>query len=472
MERGKKMAITRETKLGIGVSCTFACLVSLIVGFKLYEEAPEDSGGGQAQTAANTAPAPPPVQTPPPDPEPELVLAPQIDDPAPAPPPPFQPTYAPPTVFPTVQPPPVPSPPVAERGAEAEQLFEMPKIGEVETEKALVRDNAQSNEPPVAAPPMPAYPPIPRPASTEGTPPPIAPVPAPPGGTPPPVAPPLAPIPQTDPALAPIPAPPAPAAAGATLEPPVTGSRFDPAPVAPPPGAAAPGGALAPVPAPPGSATTPPENKGPLVYSQNGVAPTPIPATRPIPAPPGAGATSQVRADLPGSILQPPLGAPDAGVPRMPTPAQVTIHSFEMAKIDKDATFDDLSEKKYGSKKYGAALAQFNRDNGGAAAAANGTVAANQTVFFPTTDYFEKPATPAPTAAKPAISNQPRGRVYPVYEVPTGGESVMTIAGRADHADEIMRLNPHITSVNDVLPAGTLLKLPADVQVQGANLPR
>ena len=100
-------------------------------------------------------------------------------------------------------------------------------------------------------------------------------------------------------------------------------------------------------------------------------------------------------------------------------------------------------------------------------------MAANQTVFFPTPDYFEKPATPAPapTAAKPAVNKQLRGQVYAVYEVPTGGESVLTIAGRADQAEEIMRLNPHVKSLNDVLPAGTLLKLPADVQVQGANLP-
>src|SRR5258708_15462159 len=50
------MAMTRETKVGIGVSCTFACLVCLIVGFKLYEEPHEETNGGEAPVAANTAP--------------------------------------------------------------------------------------------------------------------------------------------------------------------------------------------------------------------------------------------------------------------------------------------------------------------------------------------------------------------------------------------------------------------------------
>ena len=134
------MAMTRETKLGIGVSCTFACLVCLIVGFKLYEEPAEDSGGGQAQAPANTQPAPP-AQAPPPDAAPELVRAPQIEDPDPAPPPPFQPTYGPATVVPPLQPLQVPTPPVADATPEAEPLVPLPLKSIAQVKEPVVPSN-------------------------------------------------------------------------------------------------------------------------------------------------------------------------------------------------------------------------------------------------------------------------------------------------------------------------------------------
>ncbi len=146
-------------------------------------------------------------------------------------------------------------------------------------------------------------------------------------------------------------------------------------------------------------------------------------------------------------------------------------HLYQVVELKKEATFQELSAWYYKSDKYAPDLAKFNRDNGGPVEAATGKLAAFQKVYFPDLDYFEKPQSPA-AEVRPAANPRPMGKVYTAYEVFTGGESWLTIAhGRVDRADEIRSLNPNVVVNNQgVVPAGTLLKLPADAQ--GGVAPR
>ncbi len=482
------MAMTRETKVGIGVSCTFACLVSLIVGFKMWEDpADEQPTDGTTQVAraepaqppnpvepGNPTPSSVPPPLPPPAPPTEKVEpptgAPPVPTPAeksPVPPPPvpdkpFQPNLASPPTPSAVPLPPEPKAkeepgvkvaPVVANTTEREQLLFPPAPGGPDEVMVVLGSESpaptETHSPSVSLPPL--VPPVAEPPAVTAPAVP-APVPAPPTAPASPVVP-AAPVDVKPVPVKLIPAPPeAPTApvAAATLQPPVR-STFEEAPkptvtkpVAPVPVA------IAPTPAP----TTDKGNR--VVFSGDGVNPTPLPAEPkpgPIPGPPN-------------TIEQTNLTRLDTTPRVAPVAAKVTFHRIDMVATQQAVTFEDLSVAHYGKKEYAAALVQFNQDNGGAVAGPNGAVGKGQKVYFPEEAYF-KPETPAPLPVVTPIVVAPRGKVTSAYEVPAGGESLMTIARNdSEHAKAIMALNPSIASVTDLVPAGTLLRLPPETASQ------
>jgi hypothetical protein len=155
---------------------------------------------------------------------------------------------------------------------------------------------------------------------------------------------------------------------------------------------------------------------------------------------------------------------------------QVSQHSDTVISEPSDMTFAELSDKYYRSTKYEGQLRQYNLNvPGGATEGANGKVAARQNVYIPDKNYFEQPAAPAPVAAPASVAvSRPKGQLTRAYEVAEGGEYLENIAqvtlGNAARAQEIRNLNPRVNQ--DPVPAGTLLKLPADAQGSGGAQPR
>jgi hypothetical protein len=440
------MTITRETKVGVAVSCTFVCLVGLILGCKLYEETPEEQGtdGGQA----GGAPTAPVVQSPSGSGKSVvdviadgavavMPFAPQSTSPVPPPVPPPVSTAtsvpAPAPFFPGAPPVPTPPPPevkvtVAEDdknkfGPRAATLADaIVEFGAHEGSRAAVMVAVNSSLPP---------PIIPVPAPALVTNPMAPPTPAP---APPPPPPPAMPIPAPPPAAGQLsgdnkydkPSPP-------TLQPPMPlESTFTPKQEEAKP---------APAPSPGGAAITP----------------TPDAKLAPIPAPPTA-----VRNDAPPTRLQPPLGSEATTLRPTPPPSKL---NYRAVQLKEPATFQELSRWYYQAD-YSVELAKFNFDNGGPAET-NGKISPNQYVYFPDKTYFEKPATPVAAIRPVAAPPKPAGKTVTAYEIPEGGESLQTLAGgNADLLAKVRALNPVFGQTNEqaLIPAGTVLKLPPEMQ--------
>jgi LysM repeat protein len=217
---------------------------------------------------------------------------------------------------------------------------------------------------------------------------------------------------------------------------------------------------------------------------------TPIPPPPPPPSPPITGPMTPAQADSSsGAFLRPIDSARDTAPARpVAAPAQVEMSTYLPVKIQTGDTFKELSKRYYSSDKYDKALEQYNRNHGEASDAMQqeGTLVPGEKAFVPSKTYLEKhyrsaipdlpaetPATPMPTpeVRGSSVGSQPVRKVVPAYEVAPGGETWQAIAqatlGSPDRSGEIKALNPGITQ--EMVPAGTLLKLPADAQIQGSG---
>ncbi len=499
------MTMTRETKLGVGATCTFACLVSCIVGFKLYEDPPDDSANQDVQVALSAGdehPNPNAQHPEPPSPAPQAGDQTPAPTPTPAPPPaappaagPFVPGPAtpvnpaptipePPVVPRTVPAPSIPEPPITtlqtgntDANSGAKQLTELLEImPQIEESRPVVvsttirdpneKSGSSGSTPPsyVAAVPPPL--PLPTPPET----------PAPPPASPaPPVAPNIIPAPVHQEQLQPVePTPiptPAPAAAlGSPMIP--NESKFvvksEPAEDARRPATS--GAAVPVIPQPTGLQPVP-ETKPvppPMPPAEAVIKPVPV-----IPPPPPESKPKElVYTPSTDGTLQPTRITPVAAS-RI---TQVSQHSDTVVSEPSEMTFAELSDKYYRSTKYEAQLRQYNLNvPGGATEGANGKVAARQSVYIPDKNYFEQPTAPAPVAARATVAvSRPKGQLTKAYEVAEGGEYLENIAqvtlGNAARAQEIRNLNPRVNQ--DPVPAGTLLKLPADAQGSAGAQPR
>jgi hypothetical protein len=166
------------------------------------------------------------------------------------------------------------------------------------------------------------------------------------------------------------------------------------------------------------------------------------------------------------------------------------MSTYLTVKVQSGDTFKELSKRHYGSENYEKALEQYNRNHGEASDAMqqDGALVAGEKAFIPSKAYLEKhyrsliaglpseppaaPAAPEPRSSPPPA--QPVRKVVPAYEVAPGGETWQAIAqaslGSPDRAGDIKALNPAVTQ--DMVPAGTLLKLPGDATMTGGTGPR
>lgn len=303
-----------------------------------------------------------------------------------------------------------------------------------------------------------------------------------------------------------------------TPEPGKAATTAPPAPTFPPaaPEGKSPTGAAAPLPSvetkTAGTAPATPDAKSALT------APPPTPDTK-VPAAPPAGGLNPV-----GGSPMPPLGTqPTAATPPIQagTPAarpsattnpQVESYDEETHIYQDGETFDTISEAKYFSRKYAQALLQFNRDHPRGVDSLRQQVPAlqpGQPIYIPELGVLQRkygtlippdtsaPATPAPppasvgapaapapsgagASAMPAPTATPTaGTVLrpnskePSYRVhKEGGEMFSVIAsrtlGKLERWGDIYALNQTYNPMYPV-PAGAVLRLPADAQVPPEN---
>lgn len=589
--------MTHETKAGILVSCSFVCLVGVVVYTKWTEGDPEPKGtyvqtdGTQVQLPEEPTPAPPVAGSKSPDeimsPAPALPwpgqgqlavvpkvpelkpaqpgtespikqtgalgaglpgFAPPAPSPAPAAPADKFPFSAPPAVHPTKDPrTELPFPlPVKETNVAA-----VPPPAKPGSEPPLARpfNASPANElkpatpgrsggpspaviPTVEPAPLPGEAPLPpRLAPTAATP--ARPVPSSsssPSGSPlvmPP--PPPAVVAPTAPAVSAVPA-----SGGST---PVPLRTIGSPPPSPEPSSGTPGANLLrpmgvpapaatasargltpgvapnrPLPAPPAADDAPEGNirLGPIAAPAPGSnlvaqAPAPpSPSTTPTPAPSGK---PMPPLGAPATADSPPIAVPVPSAAVAPVPPSVSaVESYdeETYLCKANDTFKSISMEHYHTDIYDRALLLFNRNHPRANDAIRQeppVMQAGQPVYIPPLRILEKQysaaipnhtplapgtATPppdGPEAASPrpglpaaaAPGSAPPASGERQYRVRAGGEMLLAIAqrtlGNGDRWSEIWRMNGQQFNPKDPIPAGQVLKLPADAKVEAQDAP-
>jgi hypothetical protein len=208
-------------------------------------------------------------------------------------------------------------------------------------------------------------------------------------------------------------------------------------------------------------------------------------------------------------VVSPPLVAPappGAARPAAPVVPEVESYDEETYLCRPNDTFRTISLQFYNADKYERALLLFNRNHPRAAEGVRlepPVLAVGQPVYIPPMRILEKqyaasipnlaplPAAPAPPASpgaapgpRPAASapaptlpplttwSNPGGE--PRYRVGRDGEKFRDIARQTlnnpDRWWDIWRLNPAYNP-NSAVPAGTLLRLPADARIPTENRP-
>jgi hypothetical protein len=486
--------MTRETKLGLVVASSFLALVGGVVAVRLRQaESPPDESEVVAAQQAETAPVEPPTPEPekrdvsasalamadktkmpdaPPAPQPAVVTAP-MTQPDPTPPPaPAAPVMTPPD--PKPEPKPEPPPPAPAAPEPKSEPAPAPAIPDPKPDPApapaapmtpALEAPAPSPapsvpEPPPAPPPAPVVTPTPAPAVPEPPAPSIAPTPA-------PAPAPITPAPIPDP-------PPPPAPSSVPLNPPVVDAPGSPKPVTDAPAAATP----APL--------------NPNVASTAGPSVTVIPAG----GNPSGAALDPPRGGVapPPSAGRDPFNAPGRRVP--PSEPKKDNYIEEMYRWKAGDSFAALSTRFYNTDKYADALLKYNQDYPLATREMRQTppaIAPGQVVWVPPSRILERdypqylgsltPVTPTarpavePVAPPPGLANSGFVSAAPqMYRVRQPGESLQEIArrtlGDSNHSYRLRSFNPTLSADPRLpIPAGTVLRLPADAKVDPADRP-
>jgi hypothetical protein len=470
--------MTRETKLGLVVAGTFLALVGGVVTVRLRQA---DTPAPDAEVAANQ-PLEPPTPAAPPEPEKHenpvsaaaMAMADKNKMPAGNAPPvvvPETPAAVQPTMVTVPADPPAPAPmpmppPMEEKKQEPASPPMEPKPMEVSPAPAPVVPEPMT---PVTVPtpaPTPAAPDAPAPAPV------VSP-------TTPAVPEPMAPAPAPAPVVAPIPDPPPPPPPSPPLNPPLN------PPVADPAGS----------PKPAAEPHVPPPPLNPNVTNTAGPSVTVVPASGAAPA---------------GATLEPPRGvaAPQAGrdpftAPARPTaPPAPTRDSYleEQHRWRPGDNFAAVSQQYYSTDKYAAALQKYNRDYPLATREMRQNPPAvnpGQVVWVPPARILERdyaadiggltPVAPVVPTSRPAVEavppppglansgfGNPAGQLYRVRG--PAGESLQEIARRTlndgNQAPRLRGFNPTLSpDVRLPIPAGTVLRLPAEAKVDPADKP-
>lgn len=466
--------MTRETKVGLLVSCSFLVLVGVVLTLKMREEEPA------TQTASR-------------DGGPGAELAPWTGEPVPIPPPMPSNTAR-------------PNPGSVERVTTPFQLEPPPsndvrQVTHINVSPASVSRTPEPDRVPIPPPPAPvavepspALPvPPPTPSFSEPPHPPSA------TATPEPPAP-AVPLPRPEPPPAPeppvVPREPAnPVTPPAPTEGSMPQPSAPPIPTPPPPASEAPPsvqllppdstGSAAPVRSSgqPGVAPTPPGMRLPSPDDM----PTPPPAPSPLPAPSPVAVPPP--APAPAPIPPPPVGAaPSVTVSPIVAPAPgptttVEVRSWEVeAHVCKpDDTFQKICRDKYNDVKYERALLAYNRSYQPSSFGIQSdppALQSGQAVLLPPLRVLEekygaiipnlspvtrpapRPGTPTPvlqtarSAPEGARMYTVQGKDEKLYEI------ARTVLGNGDRWTDISQLNPGL-DVSRPLPPGTILRLPA-----------
>lgn len=251
--------------------------------------------------------------------------------------------------------------------------------------------------------------------------------------------------------------------------------------VAPPPPApaAAPTVGLLP-PAPPSAAT------GALARAETGGASNPQPIV-PVsgtenPRPVGAMPTASTPPIAVPSPSNPP--APRATVPTTP---QVESYDEELYRIKPGDTLEKISREHFNTDKYAEALKRWNANHPQASdklRADPPQLDAGQIVFIPPAYMLEKrhgklipgwKPNAEPEPSRTANASPSTAQNFKWYTVPERGQMIRDIArttlNDANRWGDIAKLNPNIRP-EYLVPGGQLLKLPADARVETASNPR
>lgn len=245
-----------------------------------------------------------------------------------------------------------------------------------------------------------------------------------------------------------------------------------------------------------------------------------VPGTVPAPAPMGFAGVPNPTPErpmpplgAPAAVVSPPIVAPvPPGSPRVMVSNSPQVESFdeEVYFCKPNDSFLEISKLKYHSDRYDRALLQYNRNHPQAPAGIQQSppdLKQGQPVFIPPVRVLEKrypnviqglaplppinppvgtpggvetpraaPVNPGQAGTAATWSNPGGGRPY---RVRASGEKFLEIArrtlGSADRWWDIYMLNRSQLSpnfnANDPLPAGTVLRLPADARIEPADAP-
>jgi hypothetical protein len=510
--------MTRETKLGLAVSCSFLGLLGVVLALKLTERPEEDQGGAEV-AAAGPGEAPPAAK---PGPTPVAQQTGPAQEPGPFP------VKEDPNVRPVAGP---VTPPAQKSGAKpsatgnaSSGLPDLPDLPPTAPPPATpvgslgfwdtVAKSALTNGTVVPALP-PALPPVTvatapnglfgpflKVARTRAALPPVA-----SADTVPPPPPPLPPIPGE----------------GGNKPAPGAGGWFTTAALAKASGASTAGALPPPLPAlPPAAAPSPllPENKDtvPPLPALPGLPPAEGPGKAVTGAAPaksqdtvpsidvqgievgtGGGKPIKVGEPVPGDTKQPPVAArpsppavprdepivvgvrPSAAVPPLSLPAAPAVRSAQPDVVSYTEesyvagagdTFRSISKAKYGTEAYGQALYLFNRSHplAGDDLLQSDALKARQTVYVPPAQVLESRYAGAVNARSGVTvgSTSQRAEAPRSYRVAVGGEKVYDIArnllGDGNRWVEIQKLNPG-WNWEVPLPPGVTLQVPSDARL-------
>jgi nucleoid-associated protein YgaU len=213
-------------------------------------------------------------------------------------------------------------------------------------------------------------------------------------------------------------------------------------------------------------------------------------AQAPAPVIPGRGAEA-------GSNALPPIGAPARGDSPAIAVAPGGAYSSAVPQVDSydeetyicktSETFETISERFYHTKKYDRALLLFNRNHPRGADSLRQDpprLLEGEPIFIPPVRILEKQFTSAipepaaaPTAVQPAAPNSgaPASGGERLYRVRKNGEMFWEIArhtlAKGERWTDIWRLNQQLPAEQPVA-AGTVLRLPADAQIDPEDVAR
>jgi LysM repeat protein len=186
-----------------------------------------------------------------------------------------------------------------------------------------------------------------------------------------------------------------------------------------------------------------------------------------------------------------PESLPARSLPPSETTKTTQVVSYEEVRhvVRAGDTFQSLSKEYYNNEGYAPALKLWNQNHPRAsdAMAHDGTPVPGERLFIPPVAQLEQhygasipnvKAAPKPAGTMQTSYTAPAAVAAPelTYYRVIRDESLEAIAGSTlgsrDRANDVQRLNPLVAKSGQVVPAGTLLALPAAARVPPENVPR